>query len=151
MLNASEVIRELEAARSAGSGRDELLQSAVRGIEAAEEHFNWVGIYLLDGDELVLHNYIGRPTDHTRIPVGVGVCGAAVAEDRDINVTDVSAEDNYLACSVETRSELVVLMRSPNGAIHGQIDLDSDRLAAFTPDDEDGLRKIAAWLARLFD
>jgi GAF domain-containing protein len=109
-----------------------------------------VGIYLLEGDELVLHNYIGRPTEHTRIPVGVGVCGAAVAQNRDIKVDDVSAEENYLACSIETKSELVVLIRSADGKVHGQIDLDSDQIAGFTPDDEAGLRQIANWLARLF-
>lgn len=151
MLNPTETLQTLEAARDAGASRDELLRTAVGRIEAAEDRFNWVGIYLLDGDELVLHNYIGRPTDHARIPVGVGVCGAAVAEDRDINVADVSAEENYLACSIETKSELVVLIRSEDGIVHGQIDLDSDRIAAFTLEDEAGLREIATWLTTLFD
>lgn len=151
MLGASHIIRELEVAGEAGASRDELLRTAVERIEAAEDRFNWVGIYLLDGDELVLHNYIGRPTEHTHIPVGVGVCGAAVAEDRDINVDDVSAEENYLACSIETKSELVVLIRSEDGIVHGQIDLDSDQIAAFTTEDEAGLREIATWLTTLFD
>lgn len=150
-MSTAEVIQKLEADRGAGASRDELLRSAVEGIEAAEKHYNWVGIYLLEGDELVLHNYVGRPTDHTRIPVGVGVCGAAVAENRDINVADVRAETNYLACSVETRSELVVLISSADGTVHGQIDLDSDQVAAFSQADERGLREIAAWLAGLFD
>ena len=150
MLSASKVISELEAAQSAASSHDELLRIAVERIEAAEEHFTWVGIYLLEGDELVLHNYIGRPTEHTRIRVGVGVCGAAVAQNRDINVADVSEEENYLACSTETKSELVMLIRSADGVVRGQIDLDSDRIAAFTSRDEAELRKIATWLAILF-
>lgn len=99
---------------------------------------------------LVLHTYIGRPTDHTRIPVGRGVCGTAVAEGRDINVPDVHAVENYLACSVETASELVVLIRDPEtGEIRGQIDLDSDRPAAFTERDEEELRAVADWLGGL--
>ena len=150
MLDAEQLTRSLAAAEEAGESRDAILRWAVEHIEAAEERFNWVGIYLLEGDELVLHNYIGRPTEHTRIPVGVGVCGTAVAQDRDIRVDDVSAEDNYLACSIETKSELVVLIRSDDGTVHGQIDLDSDRIAGFGADDEAELRRIAAWLARLF-
>jgi len=150
MLNSSDVIRELETARGAGESLDDLLRTAVERIDRAEDHFNWTGIYLLEGDELVLHNYVGRPTEHTHIPVGVGVCGAAVAQNRDLKVDDVSAEENYLACSIETKSELVILIRSADGRIHGQIDLDSDRVAAFTPADEAGLREIADWLAPLF-
>jgi GAF domain-containing protein len=150
MLDALQVIRELAAAEEGGESRDILLRAAVEHIDRAEDRFNWVGIYLLESDELVLHNYIGRPTEHTHIPVGVGVCGAAVAQNRDIKVDDVSAEKNYLACSIETKSELVVLIRSDDGTVHGQIDLDSDQVAAFTPEDEAGLREIASWLARLF-
>lgn len=150
MLDARQVNERLQAAREAGEQRDSLLRMAVELIEAAEERYNWVGIYLLEGEELVLHNYIGRPTDHTRIPVGVGVCGAAVAQNRDINIADVREEENYLACSVETKSELVVLIRSGDGSVHGQIDLDSDAVAAFTPEDEAALREVADWLAGLF-
>ncbi len=150
MVDAQRIVSDLTAARDAGASRDELLRQAVGKIEAADDRFDWVGIYLLDGDALVLHNYVGRPTEHTRIPVGVGVCGAAVAQDRDINVADVRAEENYLACSLETRSELVVLIRSAGGTIHGQLDLDSDELAAFTPVDEERLRNVADWLATLF-
>ncbi len=151
MLDSSHTIQELETARQKGESRDALLREAVERIDRAEDRFNWVGIYLLEGDELLLHNYIGRPTEHTQIPVGVGVCGAAVAQNRDIRVDDVSAEDNYLACSIETKSELVVLIRSEDGRVHGQIDLDSDEIAAFTPADEAGLREVANWLARLFE
>jgi GAF domain-containing protein len=150
MLDPEHLIRRLAAAEEAGESRDALLREAVERIDRAEDRFNWVGIYLLEGDELVLHNYIGRPTEHTRIPVGVGVCGAAVAQNRDIKVDDVSAEENYLACSIETKSELVVLIRSQDGTVHGQIDLDSDQIAGFTSDDEAGLREIANWLAMLF-
>lgn len=152
MLDGSAIVERLAAERAAGASRDELLRRAVEEIEAAEARFDWVGVYLLEpAGELVLHNYIGRPTDHVRIPVGTGVCGAAVAEGRDINVPDVGAVDDYLACSAETKSELVVLIRAPGtGEIVGQIDLDSDRRAAFTARDERELRVVAGWLGGLF-
>ncbi|MFQ5690644.1 MAG: GAF domain-containing protein [Gemmatimonadota bacterium] len=151
MLDGTGIVDALETAQAAGSDRDALLREAVRRIEAAEDRFDWVGIYLLEDEELILHNYLGRPTDHARIRVGVGVCGSAVAEETDLNVPDVSALDNYLACSPETASELVVLIQDPfTGEIFGQLDLDSDRRAAFGERDEQELRLVADWLASLF-
>lgn len=150
-MDGAKVVERLEAAKRDGAKRDELLRLAVAEIEASEERYDWVGIYLLEGPTLVLHDYIGRPTEHDRIAVGTGVCGTAVAEERDVNVPDVQAIDNYLSCSVETRSELVVLIRDgEDGAIHGQIDMDSDRPGAFGPADEEEIRRVARWLAGLF-
>ena len=87
--------------------------------------------------------YIGEATEHTRITVGVGVCGTAVARNADMNVPDVSASDNYLACSVATKSELVVLIRDRAGAIVGQIDIDSHTRDAFGPDEERHVKAVA--------
>ncbi len=109
-----------------------------------------MGIYLLEGDTLILHNYLGPVTDHERIAVGVGVCGTAVAEERNILVDDVRTLDNYLACSLETRSEIVVLIRDDAGGIFGQLDLDSDTPGAFGPADETELQVVANWLVPLF-
>lgn len=148
MMDGREIVNALEARREDGADRDHLLREAVRRIEAAEDHYDWVGIYLLDEDELVLHNYIGRPTDHVKIPVGRGVCGTAVAEGRDMNVPDVTRADEYLACSSETASELVVLIE--DGEIHGQLDLDSDDRDAFSDRDQAEMRTVADWLAGLF-
>lgn len=152
MLEGTRVVDRLDEAHREGASRDELLRAAVREIEKSEDHFDWVGVYLLEEDDtLVLHNYIGRPTDHDRIPVGKGVCGEAVAEGRDINVPDVRERENYLACSAETRSELVVLIRDgADGEIHGQVDLDSDEPEAFDERDERELRVVADWIAELF-
>jgi hypothetical protein len=97
----------------------------------------------------VLGPYVGPPTEHARIPVGKGVCGAAVAEDRDQVVDDVSKRPDYLACSPTVRSEIVVLVREggrPDGRVVGQIDLDSERPAAFSEDDHSFLRAVAAAL-----
>lgn len=147
MIDGDAVTARLEERRRAGASGEELLHEAVVLIEEAEEKYDWVGIYLLEEDTLALHDYVGKHTDHTRIRVGEGVCGTAVAEDRDLNIEDVNEIENYLACSLETVSELVVLIREPgSGRVLGQLDLDSDRRAAFGERDERELRKVAAWL-----
>ncbi len=151
MLDGSELVARLAKRREAGAGRDALLRAAVEGIEGASTDYDWVGVYLLEEGELRLHNYIGEETEHTRIAVGHGVCGTAVAENRDINVPDVRALDNYIACSAHTRSEIVVLIRdSATDVVHGQLDLDSNREAAFTEADERELKIVADWLGGLF-
>ncbi len=150
MLDGSAVVFRLGSQSREGADRDALLRAAVQQIEAASDRFDWVGIYLLEHDVLSLHNFVGANTEHTRINVGHGVCGAAVAENRDINVPDVRALDNYISCSVGTRSEIVVLIRNPaTSQIYGQLDLDSDRSAAFTESDEVELRRVADWLGEL--
>lgn len=126
------------------------LGSAVKYVAALSPRFNWVGIYVLKGQVLELGPYIGAKTDHTRIKVGQGVCGTAVAEDKDQNVPDVRARDNYLSCSLETRSELVVLVRDKKGKVVGQIDIDSHVVAAFGPDEETAVRKVADELGALW-
>lgn len=147
MLDGSTVVSRLSAQGREGADSDTLLRMAVQYIAAASQRYDWVGVYLLDDNFLILHNYVGAPTEHTRIAVGHGVCGTAVAENRDINVPDVRDLDNYIACSVGTRSEIVVLIRDPlTGHIYGQLDLDSDRKAAFTDSDEAELKRIADWL-----
>lgn len=107
-------------------------------------YFNWVGIYLLDKekDELVLDYYVGKQTEHTHILVGRGICGSAVADKTDKIIEDVTKEDNYLACSLETRSEIVVLIKSKTEII-GQIDVDSDDVAAFDETDQKYLRHVS--------
>lgn len=127
------------------------LQEAVETVQGISPHFHWVGIYVLKGNQLELGPYLGAPTEHTTIPVGVGVCGTAVAENRDMNVPNVKASTNYLACSVETQSELVVLIRRPSGEIVGQIDIDSHEVAAFGDTEETAVRSIAQQLGHIWD
>lgn len=140
MLDGDAISRELRDRRDADPNA--LLRYAVERIYRDGADYDWVGVYLLAGDQLILHNFLGEATEHTRIPVGRGVCGTAVAEKRDINVPDVTELDNYLACSAGTRSEIVVLIRSRDGIL-GQIDIDSDTPAAFDERDERELRKVA--------
>ena len=130
---------------------DAVLRSAVEYLAARFPTFNWVGIYVVRGDALELGPYIGAPTEHTRIKVGVGVCGTAVARNEDMNVPDVHALDNYLACSLETASELVVLVRDAEGRVVGQIDIDSHTPNAFGPVEETAVRQVATELGALWE
>jgi L-methionine (R)-S-oxide reductase len=112
--------------------------------------YDWSGIYRLEGDELVLDEYVGAPTDHTRIPVGRGVCGTAVAERANQVIPDVLELSNYLACSLQTRSEIVVLIKR-EGEILGQIDIDGHTVDAFDGSDERFLEQVASVLAERWD
>ena len=84
------------------------MAAAVQLLKREVPDYTWVGIYLLDGNELVLGPFVGKPSPHTRIPLGRGICGAAATEKATIIVDDVNADPRYLACSIETRSEIVV-------------------------------------------
>lgn len=148
MVDVDTLLGELDEQADQGFLADHLLRTAVRSLAESDDRFSWVGVYLLndEGDELWLHNYVGPHTDHGRIKVGVGVCGTAVAEGENQNVPDVTAIDNYLACSTTVKSELVVLIRAGT-VIYGQIDIDSEEKAAFTEEDEVALQRIADRLA----
>jgi|AGTN01.2.fsa_nt_gi GAF domain-containing protein len=143
-----------EAVRTAGSATAGLTR-VVQLLGEANPTWHWVGFYyLIDDATLKLGPYIGHPTDHTIIKVGDGVCGTAVAEQKNQLIDDVSTLDNYIACSIGTKSEIVVLIHH-QGRIVGQFDLDSDDAAAFTADDEKFLERasvvVAPMVARLKD
>ncbi len=131
---------------AAGSGR-ELRAKAMR-LLGELPHFDWTGVYRLEGDNLILDEYVGAETDHVEIPVGRGVCGTAVATNSNQIVEDVRNLDNYLACSLETRSEIVVLVRGAGGTVLGQIDVDGHNVGAFDHSDELLLTRVAELLAR---
>ena len=148
VLDAERVIAALRGAFAREVSRAELLATAAEKIRAAGAPYTSVYLYMLHGDELVLEAHAGRDTDHTRIAVGQGVCGTAVATGLDQNVGDVRAVTNYLACNTWTRSELVVLIRR-GAVILGQIDVDSDVPDPFTVEEEAEVRKVADALAVL--
>ena len=139
-------LNKVRAAIEAEQNGTRAMQSAVQLLREHMPDYTWVGIYLLDGNELVLGPFDGRPTPHTRIPLGRGICGAAAAEEQTIIVDDVNADPRYLACSVETRSEIVVPIMM-DGEVLGEIDIDSDKPAAFGPADRDLLERVAQHLA----
>jgi len=122
------------------------IAAAVHALKQQMPGYTWVGVYLLDGNELVLGPFVGKPSPHARIPLGRGICGAAATEKTTIIVDDVNADSRYLACSIETRSEIVVPIMLGTEVL-GEIDIDSDRLAAFGQDDKTLLEAVAARLA----
>ena len=134
------------AAIAASPEASSAMKQTVQLLKDAMPHYTWAGIYLIDGDELVLGPFLGKPSPHTRIPLGRGICGAAATEKATIVVDDVHADPRYLACSLETQSEIVVpIMNGPE--VLGEIDIDSDRPAAFGQADRALLEQVAALLA----
>ena len=148
VLESERIVAALRGAFAREESREALLRLTADKIRASGPPYTSVYLYMLHGNELVLEAFSGRETDHTRIPVGVGVCGTAVASKQDQNVPDVRALENYLACNAWTRSELVVLIRR-GSLILGQIDIDSDVPDPFSPDEEAAVRKVADALAVL--
>lgn len=113
------------------------------------EHYSWVGIYVVEGDELVLSAWAGEEeTEHTTIKVGEGICGMAAATGRTEIVPDVSEREEFIACFPSTRSEIVVPITGPEGVL-GEIDIDSDWLDAFDDRDRELLEDVAARLSRV--
>ena len=136
---------EAEGLVASDAPDEEVLNGVVRLVHDAHPSWDWSGIYLMKGGALVLGPKTA-PADHDRIEVGEGVCGTAVAEDKNQVVEDVREVENYLACSIHTRSEIVVLIRH-EGQIVGQFDIDSDTVGAFTSEDEALLEELAGVVA----
>jgi GAF domain-containing protein len=145
-----DVVAEVHRLRRVGAPLDEILRRSVEMLHQANPRFHWTGIYELYPDNMLhLGPFVGAPTDHVFIGVGQGVCGTAVALKRNINLPDVAAEPNYLACSQETKSELVVLIRSGD-TIHAQIDIDSHEYGAFDEASEALVQAVADALAEAY-
>jgi GAF domain-containing protein len=135
------------ALQAAGAPADKLTE--VCRILQSLQGYTGVYIYVLEGDTLVLTAFHGRATEHTRIPSGTGVCGASVQTRAPVLVADVASDPRYLACNLETKSEIVFpILR---GATYlAQIDVDSDDRAAFGAEDEAFLAQVADRLEPLF-
>jgi GAF domain-containing protein len=140
-------VSSLETIEQIADGGEDVLQRVVDVLHDEVEHYSWVGIYLVEGDDLVLGPWRGpQATEHVRIPIGQGVCGAAAASGETEIVDDVNADPRYLACFPSTRSEIVVPI-SHEGRVVGEIDIDSDRPAAFGEDDRVLLERVALVVA----
>ncbi len=138
----------LDQVRRDGAGPlDALLDRVVETLHSRFAHYTGVYLYWMDGpDALVLRAHRGRPTEHTRIPVAVGICGRAAREKRTVIVDDVTADPSYLACSLETKSEIVVPILKGD-AVLGEIDIDGDAAAAYGPSDQRFLEELAGLIA----
>jgi GAF domain-containing protein len=129
--------------QSLGEPRQVVLDQTVAALKEHFPQYTGIYVYLLEeNDMLVLRSHLGRPTDHTRIPIGQGICGRAAREKDTVIVDDVNADPDYLACSLETRSEIVVpIMRGTR--VFGEIDIDSDVPAVFGEADRKFLEELA--------
>ncbi len=129
---------------------DDLLNFISQLLHDNIPYYDWVGFYILKEGKLHLGPFSGKPTEHVEINVGEGICGTSAKTLKPVLVSDVTKEDNYLACSVETRSEIVVPIIY-NGKFWGEIDIDSDRINAFSEKDRLFLEKISDIIKKLLN
>ena len=121
----------------------EILQAAVELIDRYSGDFNWTGFYMMKDGMLEVGPYVGPVTEHVKISLDSGICGAAASQKRTVIVDDVNADPRFLACSLTTRSEIVVPLMDGETCL-GEIDIDSDRPANFTMEDQQMLEAVAA-------
>jgi L-methionine (R)-S-oxide reductase len=146
VLDYAAIERDIERELGAVSDAIQAMTRVVGILKERIPDYTWVGIYRCAGDELLLGPFVGKPSPHTRIPLGRGICGAAAMQKTTILVDDVNSDPRYLACSLDTQSEIVVpIMR--DGQVLGEIDIDSDKRAAFGPNDRRLLESVAGMLA----
>lgn len=149
-LTNADIIARLNEVASQPDAAKRLLFEAVNLLKHNFDYYDWVGIYSLESaDELVLGPFLGKPSPHTRIKTDSGICGAAVREEQTIIIDDVNADPRYLACSLETKSEIVVPIFKGEKVV-GEIDIDSHKHAAFTEADRRLLEEIAAILSAAY-
>jgi L-methionine (R)-S-oxide reductase len=129
---------EIDRLRSSAKSAEQLMSDIVRALHQNMLKYNWVGFYLLEKSEpmLALGAFEGAMTPHTRIPLNQGICGAAASSGKTVVVDDVGSDPRYLACSIETKSEIVVPV-FVRGKVVGELDIDSHFPAAFTPEDRE--------------
>jgi L-methionine (R)-S-oxide reductase len=140
-------VLELRGALKTGSSLKGSLQSFVEVLRKLDAKYNWVGIYLVRGGSLQLESWVGdQATEHVAIPLGQGVCGYAASSGETVNVPDVNKDSRYLMCFPSTKSEIVVPIHGKNRVL-GEIDIDSEKVAAFTSLDERFLEEAAKILA----
>jgi len=154
--NYQSLADELTHLASSADSAEHLMTMVVERLQELLKHYNWVGFYLLDEGEngaepmLVLGPYVGAETPHKRIPLDQGICGAAVASAQTVVVDDVNSDPRYLACSIETSSEIVAPV-FVNGKVVGELDIDSHVPAAFTDDDRQLVEHCACLVGRYLE
>ncbi len=147
---AKEVLVKLESAIGSSSGRS-ARDATVKLLNSVVPSYSWVGIYAVEGSDLVLDSWSGpAATEHTRIPLGKGVCGFAAKAGKTEIVSDVSKDPRYLQCFLSTKSEIVVPI-SRGGKVVGEIDIDSEQLDAFSSLDREFLEAVARKTGSVWD
>ena len=138
-----ELRSNITAVLQSDQSTDNKLQGVCKLLQSQFEHYDWVGFYFADHDKRLLHlgPFAGDPTDHTTIPFGKGICGQVAESNSNFVVPDVEAQDNYIACSINVKSEIVVPLFK-DGVNIGQIDIDSHMIDPFTEEDE----KLLEWV-----
>jgi GAF domain-containing protein len=149
----SALLFDLEIVASHAASATELMQTVVQRLAESVPTFNWVGFYMIDPAEptmLQLGPFVGAPTEHVRIPLDKGICGAAAATGTTIVVDDVQSDPRYLACSLETRSEIVAPVYAHNQVV-GELDIDSHAPAAFGPAERELVERCAALVGQYIE
>jgi GAF domain-containing protein len=124
-----------------------VLENVVIFLYENFDHYNWIAIYFVNENDLILGPWKGpHATEHTIIPIGQGICGSAAASGKTEVIPDVTADNRYLSCFVSTKSEIVIPIKKDE-KILGEIDIDSDEMDAFTEEDIVFLEKIADMLS----
>uniref|UniRef100_UPI0039A575ED GAF domain-containing protein n=1 Tax=Ornithobacterium rhinotracheale TaxID=28251 RepID=UPI0039A575ED len=146
----NELKKRVDTILEANQALEVALQKICQLLYDEVQHFNWVGFYFKNGDkqELKLGPYVGAPTEHTLIPYGKGICGQVAVSNETFISQDVSAEENYLACSLDTKAEIVVPIFK-QGQNVGQIDIDSHYANSITPEDEKLLHYLCERIGQL--
>lgn len=142
-MSQADLAADVAAAIADQPDEESVLRKAVEVIDAFSEHFDWTGFYMVRGDHLEVGPYIGPVTQHTRIGFDSGLCGAAASQKKSIVVEDTNADPRFLACSLSTRSEIVVPLMDGDNCL-GEIDIDSDQPAFFTDEHRVMLEEVAA-------
>lgn len=151
-MNFEPILNKARSIISSGDSKNEILQQIAELLDREVPVFDWTGFYLASSDEdrmLELGPYVGEATDHTKIPYGKGICGQAAETLETFVVQDVSQANNYLACSVDVKSEIVVPIMKNNTFV-GELDIDSHTKNAMTNDHKILCEEICKELEAVF-
>ena len=150
-MNTEHILNSINEIINSQTNRQEILQNICELLKTEVYHYDWVGFYILNSKTNILElgPYVGKPTDHTHIPVGKGVCGQVAESSRTMVVQDVSQMDNYIACSIDVQSEIVVPVIKDENFV-AEIDIDSHSPAPFSEADQELLENIAKKISHLF-
>ena len=150
LKNSASLLREIKSILSQKQDREQLLKAICELLVTEVAHYDWVGFYLVIEEQLVLGPFVGAPTEHTQINFGEGICGQAAAREEVFLIQDVSQATNYLSCSPQVKSEIVMPLYDVDQVLVGELDIDSHELAPFTERDQEFLAAVCESVAVLF-